>query len=66
MTDSSKGLVAFKAVLSGTTLVEITPLPRTGAPQKFQSPSFGNNRVYVTSGEKVMGVGGPPGPSVIT
>jgi hypothetical protein len=61
MADSSKGLVAFQAVPSGTTLVPIT-VPRTGGTTKFQRPVFGNNRAYVTSGEKVICVGGAPGP----
>lgn len=57
MHDSTRGLVSFNAVPSGTTLTQIT-VSGTGGLGKFHRPAFGNNHIYVTSSNKIIAIGG--------
>jgi len=57
--DNNAGLLAFKAVPQGNTLVPI-PLPATGGLGKFQRPAFGDGRVYVTNSNGVLYCMGSP------
>ncbi|KAF8865173.1 hypothetical protein BDZ45DRAFT_736811 [Acephala macrosclerotiorum] len=57
MHDSTRGLVAFNAVPSGSTLTQIT-IPGSGGLGKFHRPAFGNNHVYVTTSNKIIAIGG--------
>ncbi|KAJ9145434.1 WSC domain-containing protein [Pleurostoma richardsiae] len=58
LSDINQGLVAYNAVPVGGVLQPIT-IPSTGRLTKFQRPSFGNQRVYTSSQNKVYGLGPP-------
>lgn len=57
LTDVNNGLVAYNAVPVNGVLVPYT-LPAAGRLQKMQRPGFGNGRVYTTSVNQVIGIGG--------
>lgn len=59
LADSSKGLVAFKAVPApgSSTLTQIVLSKGTGGLTKFKRPVFGSTQVYVDSGAKLIAMG---------
>lgn len=57
LTDVNAGLVAYNAIPVNGVLVPYT-LPAVGRLQKMQRPGFGNGRVYTTSVNQVIGIGG--------
>jgi iron transport multicopper oxidase len=58
ISDTNKGLVAFKAVPVGGVLQPIT-IAATGGLTKYQRPVFGNGHVYVTGSNVIFALGTP-------
>ena len=59
VTDVNTGLRAFRAVPDGNGILQGINLPATPGINKFQRPAFGDGRVFVTAGNRLIALGSP-------